>query len=166
MSGFDYYYNPKINKISNQVSRLLMRFLRNKILRAHGPIHNYPSLVPNVSPPPSQELHNTFIQAASIPYNIDSKTNQPKRGRPKHLTETPPKPDKGTKNIVINYGKALSSFATSPLALPYLQTLADEEVADIPDFIKFMSRAKDNISGIAGLSQNPELFTHVKGFLK
>ena len=56
---------------------------------------------------------------------------------------------KTTKNIVINYARAISSFSTSKLALPYLVPLASREGVDIVGFKKFITDSKRSIGGIS-----------------
>jgi len=54
-----------------------------------------------------------------------------------------------TKNITINYGKAIVSFATSHLAIPYLTNFLLQENVSLSQFIAFVGQAKDNIGGIS-----------------
>jgi len=53
-----------------------------------------------------------------------------------------------TKNVVINFGKAIASFATSRLALPYLDSLFHKELITLEDFNDFIGDAKNKIGGI------------------
>jgi len=53
-----------------------------------------------------------------------------------------------TKNVVLNFGKAIASFATSRLAQPYLCTLFEEEGITQEDFTNFIGDAKNKIGGI------------------
>ena len=53
------------------------------------------------------------------------------------------------KNIVKNFGRAISSFCLSDIALPYLEPLVNHEDVKLPNFHKFVSHGKENIDGIA-----------------
>ena len=54
-----------------------------------------------------------------------------------------------TKNISINYGKVISSFAISALAVPYLQPFLDQEEVSLDDFVLFVNQAREKIGGIS-----------------
>jgi len=64
------------------------------------------------------------------------------------------KPDNGkkkrycTKNIVTNYGKAISSFALSHLALPYLQPRLDKSTITSGEFYNFILKGREAIKSI------------------
>jgi hypothetical protein len=52
------------------------------------------------------------------------------------------------KNISINYGKAICSFATSKLAVPYLEPYLTSEKISYDGFLHFIKQAKGSIGGI------------------
>jgi len=55
-----------------------------------------------------------------------------------------------TKNIIINYGNAIASFALSKLATPYLQSYIDNKQIVLQDFLDFVTEAKTKITGLEG----------------
>jgi hypothetical protein len=57
----------------------------------------------------------------------------------------------GSKNIVKNYARAMSSFAYSEISLPYLELLADEENVQVAGFHAWIQDNKENIDGIERL---------------
>ena len=56
-----------------------------------------------------------------------------------------------TKNIVVNYGKAISSFATSKLATPYITPLITEKGITAQGFQEYVAKSKGEIGGISSL---------------
>jgi hypothetical protein len=56
-----------------------------------------------------------------------------------------------SKNIIKNYGKAMCSFATSEIALPYLQPIAKQENVNIQKFIPWVQGKKENLDTIEGI---------------
>jgi len=55
---------------------------------------------------------------------------------------------KATKNLAKNYGKAITAFASSNLANPYLEPVLQKERLSLEDFLDYMKAAKDSIQGI------------------
>ena len=55
---------------------------------------------------------------------------------------------RSTKTIVKNFGKAIASFALSPLSSPYLSPLLDKEGLNSNKFERFSIEGKDSIEGI------------------
>jgi len=55
---------------------------------------------------------------------------------------------KVTKNIVINYGRAISGFALSNLSDPYWEVLIVNEKTDRKKFNEFVQKVKNTIGGI------------------
>jgi len=55
---------------------------------------------------------------------------------------------RATKNISKNYGRAICSFALSPLALPYLGKILEEEGVSLEDFINYIKEIKGTIDGL------------------
>lgn len=55
-----------------------------------------------------------------------------------------------TKNITINYGKAIASFAISYIAIPYLKIRLQNNIITFSEFTTFMTKAKSDIGGIQG----------------
>jgi len=116
-----------------------MRFLKNKIAKAFNHL-------PKEEPPPSDltKEESGSEQKGSIHSN--------KRRRLPGVSFTPEKV-KITKNIVINYGRAISTFATSKLADPYLKPLLLEHQVQKKDFQGYVKSMKDNIGGISSFRQ-------------
>ena len=57
----------------------------------------------------------------------------------------------GSKNIVKNYGRAMSSFAYSEISHPYLEPFAQEEGVTVEGFHEWIQNNKENIDGIERL---------------
>ena len=96
--------------------------------------------------------------SASTSHNHESKP----RGSRQNVTSEPRKPRKkpskptigsrqGSKNIVKNYGRAMSSFAYSEISLPYLEPLAQEQGVTVAGFHEWIQSNKENIDGIERL---------------
>jgi len=70
------------------------------------------------------------------------------RGRNKKENGQPMDEIKSTKTVVKNYGKAIASFALSPIAVPYLNPLVKNEGIKLTEFIHYISAVKESIEGI------------------
>jgi len=115
-----------------------MRFLKNKIALA-SQTHSPESLEePKVEPNVKQE--------ASSPKFVEKLQSNRGRRRKEHNNGT--EDVKSTKTVVKNYGKAIASFAISPIAIPYLNPLVKQEGISVNEFVKFISTAKEGIEGI------------------
>ncbi len=53
-----------------------------------------------------------------------------------------------TKNIVKNYGKAICTFATQPLANPYLYEIVGKYGLSVADFVGYINSIKESIDGL------------------
>lgn len=115
-----------------------MRFLKNKIFLSKNPKITkkvYPSRV---------KLSSSSENSLST----DSKTNK---------TSTPKASPKGSndslfaKNIVKNYGKAMSAFAASNTALPYLNDFSKKNAVSIDQFLDFITTYKESVDSIDSL---------------
>lgn len=56
-----------------------------------------------------------------------------------------------TKNIALNYGKAISAFAISRLAVPYIESHLQRERLKLNNFISFIKHAQGGIKGMGSL---------------
>ena len=150
-------------------SHSLMRFLKTKIQKAQEAERNRLSLSPtnntlqpnltfndNINNKISQQIHE-IPQSQAINHQILAIPNPPLNRRPhrsiQHTHAAPsPKPVSApTKNIVINYGKAIASFATSSITVYYLQSALQREDIALDDFVSFVDETKGRIAGIASL---------------
>ncbi len=59
-----------------------------------------------------------------------------------------PESYKATKNVVKNYGRAISSFALSNLALPYLDTILQRENLSLEQFTRYLKQIRGSIDGL------------------
>src|SRR5689334_18219308 len=108
-----------------------MRFLKKKIARAQG------------------DYLKSF-QSSPSSIAKGGKDHSPVKSKGKNLQRRRRLPGysftsekvKETKNIVLNYGRAISSFATSKLAPPYLDPLAAQEGVKPERFKKFVQGKK------------------------
>jgi len=55
---------------------------------------------------------------------------------------------RATKNIVKNYGRAISAFALSSLALPYLDRILEKEGLTIKQFTQYIKSIRGSIDGL------------------
>ena len=117
-----------------------MRLLKNKIANANK-FHTLPiqRTIPQ-STPAEQE----------VPPQESKEKLKSKRRRLPGVSFTPENV-KITKNIVINYGRAVSSFAISKLALCYLEPLVTREKVEIKNFQNYIRKSRNTISGISSL---------------
>ena len=137
-----------------------MRYLKNKILKAKEAYERSLNTNSNVkidSPTPSDDLgrfnpllESQFSTIFRQDLCNDNSQQKPKSTRHKSKLDAE-RVISSTKNISINYGKAISSFAISALALPYLQPTFDQGEVSLNDFILFMNHAKTKIGGISSL---------------
>jgi len=70
------------------------------------------------------------------------------RGRKRKENGQPIDEIKSTKTVVKNYGKAIASFALSPIAIPYLNPMLKQEGIKLNEFIHYISAVKESIEGI------------------
>jgi hypothetical protein len=86
---------------------------------------------------------------ASKKETITQLIDQPKKRRRVAGCPVTTETDRATKNIVKNYGKAICSFASSPISTPYLEPLAKKHGVEMIDFINFVSNAKESIESMS-----------------
>jgi len=148
-----------------------MRFLKNKIILAEEARQRREQKSQSSSPSDS----NRNLKNSPEEYNLDqdalqttqsNSTRRTKPSSPIHMTNnlnlTFTKP---TKNIIINYGKALASFAASDLADPYIKRYFGDQAVDVEKFKKYANEAKAKVAGYesfesllaAGSNDAPEL---------
>ncbi len=124
-----------------------MRFLKNKIRLVHEANARQNSKS-EASNSPSTEAEILDVQQEYIS-SQSPQVSRPRRAcaqRPAQVVDT--KFANPTKNIIINYGKAIASFASSDLATPYLQPYLRSEDNDLKEkFKKFINQAKSRIAG-------------------
>jgi len=125
-----------------------MRFLKNKIRLAEEAAKRHTQ-----SPKASDLQIQSEMEKSSIEF--PEVTQMTKKN--KVVPQKKAKGKKGkkeinpTKNIVINYGNAMASFALSKLAVPYLQSSVDKGTLDLQGFIEYLSSSKGRITGVEGL---------------
>lgn len=129
-----------------------MRFLKNKIQKAKEALHN--KLTAN-----SPSLSNKTLKLSSSTVKLEETQQSSPFSpiiSPKETTKNTRKTANGeskkttssTKNITINYGKAIASFATSHLAIFYLEPYLITEGVTLSEFVGYINKAKDTIGGI------------------
>ena len=116
-----------------------MRFLKNKI--AHAQAFRPPNMRPLSHLKQDSDLEESISQPQTVPI-------KQKRRRISGANFTSEEV-KSTKNIVINFARAISSFSTSKLAAPYLEPLAEQNNIDLKNFKEFVMGFKDTIGGIS-----------------
>jgi len=124
-----------------------MRILKHKIALARAS-----ALKKNKAP--SQDFDYEFdfgTETSSIPLSPEIKQvlneEKPKRRSRASNTKTT-STSKATKNIVKNFGKAICSFASSDLAVPYLNGLVEKEGIKVQTFISYVLDMKNKIDGL------------------
>jgi len=68
--------------------------------------------------------------------------------------QKPTSPDANSKNIVKNYGKALCSFASNKIAVPYMEDILKRKPLEsmrIKEFMEFIKGKKESINSIESL---------------
>jgi len=122
-----------------------MRILKQKIAKAVAlkSIFNQP-LSPTSTNPSTPEIE---IASQSSPCMDLAKAPQ-KRNRVAGKNSTPGSL-LATKNIAKNYGKAICTFATSHVAVYYLEEIVKKETAvTIPEFLDYVESTKNQIEGL------------------
>jgi len=161
------YFQRKNNKFTNSQHNSLvylslfhfsMSHLKRKIQYAR--LHNNPPIKqedPNFPILVKQEI---IVKEEEASDNTNLTTNSPSdagtSGKPdRKQRKKPSKPcigsRQGSKNIVKNYGRAMSSFACSEMAQPYLGPIAEEENVTVAGFHQWIQANKENIDGIERL---------------
>ena len=123
-----------------------MRFLKNKIALANkARLCNLRSSkiehIEQFSSSPSATSNTEYTQDENFEFAS-------RRRRIPGLSFTSEKV-KVTKNIVINYGRAISVFAISKLSDPYLDNLIKDKEFDRSKFNEYVKRIKSTIGGIS-----------------
>jgi hypothetical protein len=98
----------------------------------------------------NNESSSTSDSINQLQAQVKKSINKKKRKNKKEPSDTDyrlPK-NRTTKNIVKNYGNAIANFASSALALPYIDTYPDMMNVDKVEFQKFIGKQKNTISGI------------------
>lgn len=139
----NYNLNNKNSPSSCLVSHL-MRFLKNKIALAQAAASKPSQLIKLNSQSAPAQIISILSQADNL-----NEGKIPKRRRIPGFSFTSEKA-KITKNISLNYGKAIASFALSDIALDYLEELTKNEKIKLCQFIAFLSSTRDKIRGISG----------------
>jgi len=128
-----------------------MRFLKLKIQKARSASHKksppnqYVSCFKDSLIKKEEGTPSTLIDEAPL----DTRMQRTKRTPVKEHSGPNKEGWRTTKNIVINYGKAIASFASSDLAKPYLKEYVQDEGVSYEKFLKFIIEAKETIGGIA-----------------
>jgi len=118
-----------------------MRFLKNKIARANASSKQPQGIQQLPSNPPTNP--KSPLNAKKSPQPKAS----PKRQRIPGFNYTS-EASRATKNIVKNYGRAICSFAISPMALPYLSDILEKEDVSLSQFINYIKHIKGTIDGL------------------
>ena len=135
MKTFNLKYKIKTKKLES------MRFLKHKIAR-------------------SAELKTLKLDKAQTvsraqePLLKLSPMKQLKQPGPKSPCKSELSPRKANcENIIKNYGRAMTNFALSPLALPYLKTILPKSGSDLPAFLNFIKKKKKSANCIKKLRE-------------
>ena len=154
-----------------------MRFLKTKIQRAKlaaelkqfgvNELSEYTQLLSDEVLPPISEQEYRVESLDDVPVQVHERRKRTRKSKDSTKNQC-----HNTKNISINYGKAIISFAVSHLAIPYLEPwLKDAKIA-YPEFIAFLEKSKESIGGIKGLrsllmtcpEDNPQMLAYKNTF--
>ena len=119
-----------------------MRFLKNKIRLAEEAFQRkqeLKTLTINISPLPSSSAASP---SQDLPVRSKRTSSFSSQEAISNSTFTKP-----TKNIVINYGKAIFSFASSDLAKPYIERFFAQEKVNLNKFHAYLTQVRPRISG-------------------
>jgi hypothetical protein len=120
-----------------------MRFLKRKVLRAQGQTLISPLSVKNSTL--SSGFEKATVTIPRIKRKIFKSDPYPTS---KGLPLSKPSYDvKSTKNIVKNYGRAITSFALSSLGFPYLEEILRRDFPgiDLAKFTSYISERRDTL---------------------
>jgi len=123
-----------------------MPYLKNKIRLLPSPYDDYDDqsdLEVDSEPKPTALPSPSVDSTSTVSSQIQEYPIATRKRRQK-----PTNPDGHSKNIVKNYGKALCSFASSAIALPYLELIIKREAYDFVIITSFMDYIKERRSGI------------------
>jgi len=118
-----------------------MRFLKNKIRLAQE-FELRQKQLQSASSTSTQSRNDDPMSSSPHSEQKASKKRRCKRDPSEASSSNP------TKNIIINYAKAISSFALSVLALPYLNRYKENQLFNYQGFVDFITLGKANIGGI------------------
>jgi len=65
------------------------------------------------------------------------------------IINTITEPSRAIKNVVKNFGRAICNFASSKLAIPYLEKFILKEGIQLDDFIQYVRKMKSKILGLS-----------------
>jgi len=118
-----------------------MRFLKTKIAKAQEFLQNQQAKVEELA------LEEPVLTKSTSTSSSSASASPKKRRRLSGSTFTPQSTLK-TKNIVKNFGRAISTFAVSHLAMPYLIPLVDADGVTLEGFISYVKNRKNDIDGL------------------
>ncbi len=111
-----------------------MRFLKKKIALAMS-FHADQAQAPT---PTTTKIPETTKKIS------DNEKRKNKASKLKPVSES----YRATKNVVKNYGRAISAFALSNLALPYLEKILENEDLTIHQFTQYIKQIRGSIDGL------------------
>ena len=124
-----------------------MRFLKDKIARS-AEFKRLRSQKQDAVSPPQESSLKTLIEEGLSPLK------QLPRKDSKSSCKSEPSPRKAPcENIIKNYGRAMTNFALSPLALPYLKTSLPKSGSDLPAFLNFIKKKRKSANCIKKLRE-------------
>jgi len=118
-----------------------MRFLKNKIARANAFLASRANLS-ETSPKSSDE------SLSCSPKNVNHSRFDEETDSPFSSLKGTYENTRQTKNISKNFGKAISNFALSDTAVPYLQCILKKYNASLAEFKDYINNTKDGIDGL------------------
>jgi len=105
------------------------------------------SLKGKASPPKEKDIQETIDNTKTEPTDCASETTSKRPSRTVKRDQSKP----SSKNIVKNFGKAMCSFASSELSMPYYQKINASLKVNIEDFQDYIHKKRDLIDSIDSL---------------
>jgi len=129
-----------------------MRFLKIKIRLAHDALLRRESSQSILSSPNSTHSADQKDEQFILKKTGASSGNNKLAKSPQRISKGDSKSafSNPTKNIIINYGNAIATFAASKLALPYLEKYINSQTITQNGFTAFIIQAKARITGLEG----------------
>lgn len=141
-----------------------MRFLKNKIFKAQEALKRKNNKLAAFNY--KHEANNGLkLEIEPITFQTDKHSSKREQGNSSPQSYSPSKEslttivglpllqaDTSLKNIAVNYGKTIATFAASPIAFPYLDPfITSQKHITLSEFHEFARQQKAKIAGVSSL---------------
>jgi len=101
---------------------------------------------------PSEESYISDFPVKSEEFEEESSFPKAKGRKPSNIgSHIPYQRKRPTKNIAINYGRAIVSFATSHISIPYVTPILKEMHLSLSGFITYMKKSRNTLKSMQAL---------------